>query len=215
MAQLLLRAWRGNVLLKLDQYKTVLSPLLKETRFEHSLRVSQTCVQLAERFGQDSESLAVAGLLHDAAKYLSPDRLEGYGVPKEEREEAIFSRYPEVWHAMVAPSLLSHFFGIEDRSILDAVKWHSTGTESMSVFSKIVFVADFIEPGRRSNRAETVRKLSETCLDEASLMISGFMMTWLLSQHQLIFPHTLFCYNDLLNRVGKTRVAALLSVPFS
>ena len=40
-------------------------------------------------------------------------------------------------------------FGIEDIDILNAIKYHCSGRIHMSMLEKIIYVADFIEDGRK------------------------------------------------------------------
>ena len=49
---------------------------LKPARYEHTLGVSDTARHLAEIHGYDSVKAALAGLLHDCAKYMSEQSLE-------------------------------------------------------------------------------------------------------------------------------------------
>ena len=46
---------------------------LDKKRFEHSLGVSYTAASIAMQFHVDVEKAAIAGLLHDCAKYFSSD----------------------------------------------------------------------------------------------------------------------------------------------
>ena len=52
-------------------------------------------------------------------------------------------------------------FGIDDREILDAVSYHTTGRSGMTTLEKIVFLADAIEPGRDYPGVEAIRDAAE------------------------------------------------------
>ena len=58
------------------------------------------------------------------------------------------------------------------QDILNAILYHTTGHENMSLLEKIIFVADYIEPGRKQapNLLE-IRKLAFQNLDNAMLQI--------------------------------------------
>ena len=51
--------------MKIDEARAVIRKLLPDKRFRHSLGVSETAGELAERFGADPEKAKLAGMLHD------------------------------------------------------------------------------------------------------------------------------------------------------
>ena len=53
-----------NRLFYIDSLKTMLKPC----RFEHSLRSSETAVELAALYGADTDKAWLAGLLHDISR---------------------------------------------------------------------------------------------------------------------------------------------------
>ena len=48
-----------------EEMKAELQKRLKPSRYQHSLGVAETAVELARRFGVDEEKARIAGLLHD------------------------------------------------------------------------------------------------------------------------------------------------------
>lgn len=52
-------------------------------------------------------------------------------------------------------------YGVKDEEIICAIESHTTGRPGMSMLEKIVYIADYIEPGRRElpNMAD-VRQLA-------------------------------------------------------
>ena len=59
-------------------------------------------------------------------------------------------------------------FGITDKEIINAIKYHTTGRTNMTLLEKIVYVADIIEITRGSNLDE-VRKKVYANFDEGFL----------------------------------------------
>ena len=51
-----------------DAVKTLLQSLMKQSRYEHSLNVSDRAAFLAEKYGADIEKACFAGLVHDICK---------------------------------------------------------------------------------------------------------------------------------------------------
>ena len=56
---------------------------------------------------------------------------------------------PSLLHGPVAAVWAEKELGITDRSILDAIRYHTTGRAGMSRLEMVVYLADLIEPGRR------------------------------------------------------------------
>lgn len=141
-------------------------------RFEHTLGVEYTAAALAMRYDCDVKSAQIAGLLHDCAKCLTDEKrlsiCEKNDIPIQKLER----RNPFLLHAKVGAYLAREKYGVKDADILNAIRSHTTGRQGMSLLEKIVFVADYIEPGRKSapNLAE-IRKLAFIDLDKAFLRI--------------------------------------------
>ena len=55
---------------------------------------------------------------------------------------------PSLWHGYHAAHIGQRAFGIESPALLDAVRFHTTGTPGLSREGLALFVADYSEPGR-------------------------------------------------------------------
>lgn len=44
---------------------------------------------------------------------------------------------------------MKHEFDVNDEEVLLAIKYHTTGRQQMTKTEKLVFIADYIEPGRK------------------------------------------------------------------
>lgn len=137
-------------------------------RFEHTMGVSYTAAALAMRYGYDIKKAQLAGLLHDCAKHYSEDKIlqscEKYNISMTDVEK----QNPFLLHAKLGAFLAMHKYHVEDEEIIGAILVHTTGKPDMTLLDKILYVADYIEPGRNKapNLAE-IRKLAFTDLDEA------------------------------------------------
>ena len=56
---------------------------------------------------------------------------------------------PSLLHAKLGAFLAARNYHVEDREILNAITCHTTGTPHMTRLDKILYIADYIEPGRR------------------------------------------------------------------
>lgn len=145
---------------------------LDAKRYEHTLGVEYTAAALAMRYDAPIMSAQLAGLLHDCAKCLSNDKklsiCEKYNISVNEIEK----RNPFLLHAKVGSFLAMNEYGVDDPDVINAILNHTTGRPGMSLLEKIVFIADYIEPGRKQapNLAE-IRKLAFVNLDQALIRI--------------------------------------------
>jgi predicted HD superfamily hydrolase involved in NAD metabolism len=144
---------------------------LSPGRFLHVLGVTHTAVHLAMRHGADPELAAVAGLLHDRSKGMQPDEIRadlerrGQAIPEEDLE------HPAVWHGLHAAAVLRQDYEMKDEEgageVCAAVAVHTTADREMTTLAKILFVADYTEPGRDFEGLTELRALSRKDLDEA------------------------------------------------
>ncbi len=149
-------------------------------RFLHTLGVVETAQNLASKYGADVDKARVAALLHDIAKPLSADEMidvcekGGEAVTEEELKNV------KVLHAKAGAILARDEFHISDQEILDAIRYHTTGRPGMSLLEKIIFIADFIEPGRsKAPNLDRIRKEAGLDLNRCVCMIARDTLQYL------------------------------------
>lgn len=160
-------------------------------RFEHTLGVEYTAAALAMRYGSNMENARTAGVLHDCAKCLSDEKRLSICKKNHIKVTEVERKNPFLLHAKVGAYLAREKYGIKDPDILNAIQNHTTGRKNMSLLEKIIFVADYIEPGRKHapNLAE-VRKLAFMDIDRALLMILRDTLQYLKASGGDIDPMT-------------------------
>lgn len=140
---------------RIDIIKADLKDKLPKKRYEHTLGVAYTSAALAMRYGEDIIKAELSGILHDIAKAKKLPKLKelmiGFDDPYTDAGyvEMVSDKAPQILHAIYAPYLAKKNYNIEDKDILSAIRWHTTGKKDMSTLEKIVFVADYIEPNRK------------------------------------------------------------------
>ncbi len=152
--------------------KKELKKEMDDSRFEHTLGVMYTCGALAMRYGYDLEKAMLAGLMHDCAKCM-PNAKKLKAAEKNHLEITDLERKnPFMLHAKLGAFLEKKKYDIEDREILDAIRWHTTGRPDMTMLDKIVYIADYIEPKRdKAPNLHEIRQLAFLDLDKALLRI--------------------------------------------
>lgn len=175
----------------LKKIKKKLKNELDESRYEHTIGVMDTAACLAMRYGADLTQALVAGLLHDCAKCIPNDkklklcRKNGIEVtPFEEKA-------PFLLHAKLGAWMAEHEYHVSDPAILSAIACHTTGKPDMSLLDKIIFIADYIEPGRdKATGLPEIRRLSFTEIDKALIRILSDTLDYLASSNDPIDPAT-------------------------
>ncbi|MBM6848765.1 MULTISPECIES: bis(5'-nucleosyl)-tetraphosphatase (symmetrical) YqeK [Bacillus] len=171
---------------------------LTEQRYIHTVGVMETAVKLAERFGADLKKAEIAAIFHDYAKFRPKEEMKQIildgGGPLE-----VLNFHHELWHAPAGAALVKTEVGITDEDILSAIRFHTSGRPNMTLLEKVVYIADYIEPGRRFPGVEEVRTLAEEDLDSALIQALKNTITFLISKNQAVYPETVATYNALVN----------------
>ena len=164
---------------------------LKYSRFVHSLGVAYTATSLAMRYGADLEKAELAGLLHDCAKYLSDKEYLSLCHEREIPVSAAEAANPSLLHAKAGAVLAAEKYGVTDPEILEAIRNHTTGKPAMSMLDKIIYIADYIEPGRnQAPNLAIVRQLAFEDLDRALIKILSDTLSYLEESGAEIDPMT-------------------------
>ncbi|MCM1325675.1 MAG: bis(5'-nucleosyl)-tetraphosphatase (symmetrical) YqeK [Bacteroidales bacterium] len=156
----------------LKKIRKSMEKTLDAKRYEHTLGVEYTAAALAMKYNVSIGDARLAGLLHDCAKCMSDKKrlsiCEKHNISMNEVER----RNPFLLHPKVGSYLAMQEYGVRNPDVINAILNHTTGRPGMSPLEKIIFIADYIEPGRKQapNLAE-IRKLAFEDLDLALLKI--------------------------------------------
>jgi nicotinate-nucleotide adenylyltransferase len=150
-----------------EKYKEIVKSFLPEKRYKHSLLVADKAASLSAIWGADKNKAFVAGIFHDIMKYESEEKLlklisDGGIILNASQMET-----SAVWHGYASAVYIRDSLGIKDEEIFDAIFYHSTGKEDMSVLTKIIYLADMISDDRVYKEADILRDLSVKDLDLA------------------------------------------------
>lgn len=113
---------------------------LDEQRYRHVCGTMRAAAELAVLWKQDAKRARISALLHDCAKCLDPVRQEVLSGDE--------TGISAVHHAFAGAVLAKMEYGIQDETILRAIRLHTTGDWGMSTFDALVYTADLVEPTR-------------------------------------------------------------------
>lgn len=166
-------------------------------RYQHTLGVMETAIVLARQYGADEKKAELAAIFHDYAKFRPKEEMKeiivGEGLPED-----LLEFNAELWHAPVGAYLVEKEAGITDQEVLDAICYHTSGRPGMSQLEKIIYLADYIEPGRQFPGVDEVRAMAKEDLDRALIKAFQNTIQFLLKKTQPVYPDTIHTYNDLV-----------------
>jgi len=174
-----------------EQLQEKLKNTLDEPRYEHTIGVMYTAGCMAMAHNYDIEKAMLAGLLHDCAKCMThEDRLllcesNNVDVSTSELENKA------LLHAKAGAILAQTEYDITDKDILHAIAVHTTGEPNMNLLDKIIYIADYIEPGRdKAPNLDIVRSLAYKDLNACMAQILHDTLEYLNSRGGHIDPTT-------------------------
>lgn len=171
-----------------------LKKALKDKRFQHVLRVEETAIKLAEQYGVDVEKASIAGLCHDYAKQRSDE--DFIAEIKKKRLNPLLLDYGNaIWHGVVGAELIKDELGIWDEDILNAVRHHTTGAPVMTKLEQVIYMADYIEPGRDFTGVKKARVITAANLQAGVAYQTKYTLAYLIENGKPVYPKTIDTYN--------------------
>ena len=167
---------------------------MTEDRFEHCIGVSKTAQKLAELNQYDEDKAALAGFIHDYAKQVSVEEYREV-IKTKGFDQDLLNWNRSIWHGIVGTYFIQRDLKINDSEILTAVRRHTTADVEMTTLDKIVFMADYIEPGRSFPGVEEARKITYANLDQGVGYQLAHTLEFLIEKRNKIYPRTLDAYN--------------------
>lgn len=172
---------------------------LGEKRTQHVLSVERKTLELCQIYNVDEIQGRTAALYHDFAKRMSLEEsigiLEKYNYPYDGME----AKSMDLLHSKVAGVLAQHRYDIKNKSVIEAIMYHTTGRAGMGVLAKIIFIADAIEESRKYPKVETYREIAKKDLDKALQLILDGQIIFLINEKKVIHPDTVHTRNYLLS----------------
>lgn len=183
----------------MERMKEALKERLTVERFEHVLRVTALATSLAKKHSVSVEEAEQAALLHDIAKCMDKDTLRER-LQTSDEDQSLLAFHHELWHGPVGAVIAREEFGVVNKDVLNAVRYHTTGRAHMSQLEKLIFVADLIEPGRNFPGIDRLRDLANQSIDAGMEAAICHSMDYLLAKRVAISPDAFHCYNEYMFR---------------
>lgn len=186
-------------MIEIQKMKSYLEERLSDKRYKHSLGVADEAVRLAKRYGADEEKAYIAGLVHDCAKEVNPETaIELLENKYGEKVEAVARCAPKLLHGPLGAHMAKSGFEICDTEILDAVRYHTTAKADMHILTKIIYIADYIEPNRSFDGVDELRKAAYEDIDKSIITGIDYTLAELLEAERVFHPDTVYARNYLI-----------------
>ena len=187
-----------------EEIENDVKSVLSEYRFTHSLGVAKKAVELAKIYGVQEETAKKVGIAHDIAKEMTDEEMLEYVKNNNIEIDEIETVKPSLLHGKIGADIAAKKYGFTE-DMVNAIKWHTTGRENMSMLEKIIYVADKTEENRKGTRfnLEKSRELSTQNIDETLIFLMNEFITYNVKNEWLIHPETIIARNDLLLNQGK------------
>lgn len=184
----------------INKIKKDLKEKLSKNRYEHSLRVADYCKRLAKIYKIDENRAYLSGLVHDCAKNLE----EFYMLNKKLNSDIIFDTEERdnenLRHAPIGAVVCKDLYGIFDEEILSAVRYHTIAKENMTLLEKILFISDKIEPDRKYDTVDELRRLADFDIDRAIVKFLNDSFEYLEKKSQKVHHLSVKARDYLVNK---------------
>lgn len=181
-----------------NEIKEKLKEALNPKRYTHSLGVADEAKRLAQLYGANKDKAYLAGLLHDCAKGIPTDKQ----IEECDRRGIVLEKWtrlcPPVVHGFLGAQMAKEEYGVTDEEILSAIRLHTIGGEGMTLFEKIIYIADMTEINRDFPGVEEIREKVNGSIDEAIKAGIQIQLKFNMKKNGIIHPNMICLWNDIV-----------------
>lgn len=170
-----------------------LSSFMKKERFFHVLKVKEIALDIAKFYNIDKEKLGLLSLLHDIAKDIGKKEAEKIIENGKIILDEIEKKEPSLWHGKIGAFLVEERFNIKDPEILEAIRYHSTGSNNMSLMFKILYISDYLE----SCPSSKIKGASKRDIDASIKMVVAKKIEYVLKKGSPLHPRSVELWNSI------------------
>ena len=187
-----------------NELKEIVKSKMSLKRFTHTLGVVEMSEKLAKIYNANIQKCKVAALLHDICKEMDMEYIKNIcknNFMNELSEEDLENN--EILHGFAGAYYVKNELGINDKEILNAIKYHTVGAKDMTLLEKIVYIADAIEYGRNYPSVVEIREETFKNLDKGILMEIEHKEEYLESIGKKSHPNTDKFKKEILKELNK------------
>ena len=173
-----------------------------EKRRQHIARVTALLARWADELrlpAAEATAWRDAGLLHDALRDASDDELRSLVLSGEGAPFRAAADMPaEMLHGPAAAVHLARD-GERRGDLLDAIRWHTVGNAAWGRRGRALFMADYLEPGRKFSQGDRAFLAAHVTSDFDGVFrqVVRQRLEWSLREGKRLFPETVALWNSL------------------
>lgn len=178
-------------------------------RLYHTYAVEKEIARLGEIFGFNKKGilkLRASALLHDITKEIPIEKQIEFCKERGIRITNDDVKSPKLFHSLTGAYLARELYPqIVDRTVFNAVRFHTTGRPGMTLFEKLLYLADYIEETRTFDDCVTLRKyfygtekFTDEHLNKTLLLSYDMTIRNLMDEGKFIHPSTVSARNSLI-----------------
>ncbi len=181
-----------------DLYNIVKNSL-SERRFIHSESVVKRAIEYADIYNEDKETVKLVAISHDIAKELTNEEIEKYIVEYNIQLDDFEKLNRDLIHAKVGAYICKNKYGF-DTNMVNAIMYHTTGRENMSMLEKIIYLADATEENRKHCLVHYTDLIKKN-IDKGMCEITKLAINRVLEKNKLIHEDSIKCYNYYIKKL--------------
>ena len=187
--------------MELEQIKKIVQETLSEKRFYHSTSVMNRCEELARKYNVDIEIAKKVGIAHDIAKEMTDEEKLNYIKKYNIEIDDIEKNNLGLLHAKIGADIAKRTFNFS-QEMCDAIKYHTTAKENMTMLEKILYISDWCGEDRTFEAAKLIReKLFSDGINEAIFYTLNMVIEEQIEKNKQIHINTINARNFLLGEM--------------
>ena len=189
---------------RFEEVKAKIKQILSTKRFLHTLGTIEEAEKLAKHYGANANKARWAALLHDCTKEYSAGKklklCEMWSIPLDD----ILISNIDITHSLLSSESARRDYNVQDKEVLKAIRYHTTGNKNMSLLDKIIYLADFIDPYRDDYPPiEKIREFAYKDINKALLIGHKYTIQDLVERGKPIHPWSKAAQKELQKGGGQ------------
>ena len=187
-------------MIKYNELYNEVKSMLSEKRFKHSEGVVKRAIEYAEIYNVDIEIVKLTAIAHDIAKELNVEDKKGYIEEYNIELDEIEINNHNLLHAKIGAYICKNKYGFTD-DMVNAIKYHTTGRENMSILEKIIYLADATDANRNYDDLEYYVETIKKDIDKGIVEVSKWVINKLTNNNKIIHLNTIKCFNYYVKNI--------------
>jgi predicted HD superfamily hydrolase involved in NAD metabolism len=153
-----------------------------------------------QQLGLSEDQVAMAGVCHDLSRLDEPELIVRDLVSRGINPDDFGFVAPILLHGVLSAEIAKERFGVTDEAVLDAIRWHATGREKMSLLEVLIYVADKVEPRRNYPGVEELRGMVKENVMDAFPKVISSVIKWVVAQSLPLDYNSVAAYNRAIRK---------------